>query len=285
MAVKFSIRKQGPATPAEKEKTCPAADRTLPTSGGPQHCNSSSQARTATKANHGNTMTTPSNAGGTSTSQIYITSPAAIVTASTTTPTTTPKGNAKARAVASKATAATAAGCTPQATVSVNRCSPVAVRVASPVTSSGVGTTSVCVVPSNGSNSTAVIAGTPGVSTGVSVITTGGGMSTSVASESGTGVSGVAGGSNGGINVIGSTATGTTAGNSVVCGVGASVGGGAVQVVGCQQLQIERGHQGTTTVWTAAGGAFGGAGGVRPEAKVEGGRSTPSLQVRTLTHG
>ncbi|OQR70398.1 hypothetical protein BIW11_04167, partial [Tropilaelaps mercedesae] len=57
----------------------------------------------------------------------------------------------------------------------------------------------------------------------------------------------------------------------------AGLGGGAVQVVGCQQLQIERGHQGTST-WTAAGGAFGGAGGVRPEAKVEGGRNTPLLQ-------
>ncbi|OQR70399.1 hypothetical protein BIW11_04166, partial [Tropilaelaps mercedesae] len=125
VAVKFSIRKQGPATPADKEKTCPAADRTSTTPGGPLNCNSSTLARTATTPN---TPTTPG--AQTSTTTTVVSGGGYIAPPSTATPT---KSGAKARTPTAKMAAGSV--CAPTAGA-VNRCSPVAVRVTSPAVTS-----------------------------------------------------------------------------------------------------------------------------------------------------
>lgn len=222
VAVKFSIRKQGPATPADKDKiNSVIADRSSAVStANPTACNSSNQARTAIIGS----PQTPTSFAAT-----FISSPPPLGTVKTV---------AKGRMTPARVSMASGQN---------RNCSPVAVRVASPA-----GTT-LCVANSGGNTNTPAVVSVSGVSAGVSVITTGGTLSSN---DTG-----------GGSNVLGV--------------IGAAGGGGAVQVVGCQQLQVEKG----TSSWTTVGGGttFASGVGVKPEAKVEGGRNTLSLQVISST--
>lgn len=215
VAVKFSIRKQGPATPADKDKN---ADRvvTVPPA---SPCNSSNQTRTAAATS----PQTPMSFAVTPAATTFIASPPP--------PPLAVKTIAKGRLTPARVSIASSPGQT------VNRCSPVAVRIASPSTATSTSGPVTSASPA--------VVSVSGVSAGVSVITTGG----TIGNNEAGGVLGVLGTS------------------------GAAVAGGAVQVVGCQQLQVEKGSSG----WTAA--TFTGVVGVRPEAKVEGGRNTLSLQV------
>lgn len=213
--VKFSIRKQGPAMPVDREKiTCVSTNAVLPVASSPAIvCNSSNQTRSVLS-----NPQTPNSLGAT-----FITSP----TSTPLTGATIVKNIGQKGRLTPARVAVTSVSGQP-----LNRCSPVAVRVASPASNGSGGPSSAVVSVS-------------GVSAGVSVITTGGTL----------------GGHEGSPGVLGSSG---------------SVGVGGVQVFGCQQLQVEKGAASGTA---GGAGSFAGGSRVRPEAKVEGGRNSLTLQV------